>query len=106
MSADGLRWTAVGPADAWRDGAARTVRIGARRIAVWRRGDAFHALKDACPHAGAALAGGPVADGCVACPAHGWRFRLADGACVHGDPARPAVAYPVRVRDGQVEIGV
>ncbi|MCS6970943.1 MAG: Rieske (2Fe-2S) protein [Planctomycetota bacterium] len=105
MSED-WRWVDVGSADEWRDGEGRALRIGARRLVVWRLGERFYALKEACPHAGVSLQRGALAEGAVACPAHGWRFRLSDGACVRGDPQRPAVSYPVRVRAGRIEIGV
>lgn len=40
------------------------------------------ALRDRCPHRGAALSPGRVVDGCLECPYHGWRFG-AEGACAH-----------------------
>ncbi len=52
-----------------------------------KAGEAF-ALADQCPHRGAPLSAGHLSeDGAiVACPYHGWRFRVADGACA-GIPA-------------------
>lgn len=60
------------------------VYVADERLAVFRdaQGQA-HALLDRCPHRGVALSQGKVnADGCLACPFHGWTFR-GDGACVH-----------------------
>lgn len=46
---------------------------------------------DVCCHRGGALSDGNLADGCLACPYHGWRFD-AGGRCVYipalGDDAR------------------
>ncbi|MEM9168223.1 MAG: Rieske 2Fe-2S domain-containing protein [Pseudomonadota bacterium] len=46
-------------------------------------GRAF-AMLDVCPHRAAPLSGGRIETGargpCVACPYHGWRFRIEDGA--------------------------
>lgn len=71
-------------------------------IAVFRDGDAFHALDDTCTHARASLSEGWVAEGQVECPLHGGAFCLRTGAAV----APPAVAavrsHPVLVRDGAV----
>lgn len=68
------------------------------------------ALADRCPHRNVPLSLGRVCgDGTLECAYHGWRFDAA-GACraVPGHdgpadrPARRAVAYPVRERDGVV----
>ena len=50
--------------------------VGGRRVAVFRTPDGFRAIDHACPHAGGPLADGIVADRCVTCPLHGWRFDL------------------------------
>lgn len=68
----------------WLEG--RTVSVAGRRIAVFRAGEGFHALGAACPHAGGPLADGLVADSCVTCPLHGWRFDLRSGAALGDHP--------------------
>lgn len=102
---DDVRWNAVGAASEWKDGQGRVVTVGARRIAVFRTGERFRALKDACPHAGVSLAQGYVHGDEVVCPAHAWAFSLDDGRCTQGPSGCPAVAYPVRVVDGRIEVG-
>lgn len=78
----------------------RSVAVGDRRIAVFRTAQGFHALDDACPHRGGPLADGLVADSCVTCPLHGWRFELASGAALG---AHPGVAvHEVLERDGEL----
>ena len=103
---DDLRWTPVGQTAEFNDGQGRVVTIGARRIAVFRTGERFRALKDSCPHAGVSLAMGYVHDDTVVCPAHSWAFSLDDGRCTMGPAACTAVSYAVRVVDGRVEVGV
>ncbi len=56
---------------------------------------------NACPHAGANLAGGPLVGSVVTCPWHDWEFDLVKGACVHSEQAK-IVRYPVQVRDEQI----
>ncbi|MDQ3768778.1 MAG: nitrite reductase small subunit NirD [Actinomycetota bacterium] len=78
----------------------RSVAVGDRRIAVFRTAQGFHALDDACPHRGGPLADGLVADSCVTCPLHGWRFELRSGAALG---AHPGVAvHEVLERDGEL----
>lgn len=78
----------------------RSVAVGDRRIAVFRTARGFHALDAACPHRGGPLADGLVADSCVTCPLHGWRFELRSGAALG---AHPGVAvHEVLERDGEL----
>lgn len=103
---DDLRWSPVGRVNEWKDGQGRLVLVGARRIAVFRTGERFRALKDACPHAGVSLASGYLHADEVVCPAHAWTFHLDDGRCTMGPSTCSAISYAVRISDGQVEIGV
>jgi nitrite reductase (NADH) small subunit len=78
----------------------RSVAVAGRRIAVFRTPGGHHAIGAACPHAGGPLADGLVADSCVTCPLHGWRFDLRTGAGL-GDHAGVTV-HEVLERDGQL----
>lgn len=101
-----VEWMPVGRVEEFVDGRGRQVRIGARRIGVYRQGPDWFALKDSCPHAGVGLHPGVVKDGTVTCPAHGWVIDLATGAVKQGGAGGRVAAYPVRVVDGMVEVGV
>jgi len=68
-------WTPVAYADELRPSAALGLTVAKTRIVLFRGQDGIpHALLDRCPHRGAALSLGKVADGCIECPFHGWRF--------------------------------
>ena len=59
-------------------------------------------LTDRCPHRGARLSGGMLADGCVACPYHGFVFDGA-GRCVTV-PSAPGTPAPRRMHLGPVPV--
>ncbi len=86
-------------------GQGRAFVVGERLIAVFHLEDGqFRAIDDACPHQGASLAEGHVEDGTVACPWHGWRFRLCNGAWAD-NPRLKVNAYPVRVSGDEIQVG-
>lgn len=87
------------------EGEGKTVAIGNKLIAVFRDKGELFAIDDVCPHMGASLAGGYVADGIVTCPWHAWRFRLADGAWAD-NPRVKIGCYPVHVEGEDVQIQV
>ena len=106
MEAFPPEWMPVGTVDEFPAERGKLVKIGARRIGVYRQGEQWYALKDACPHAGVGLSQGPVKDGAVLCVGHGWTFDLASGGVRQGAKACKVATYPVRVVGNVVEVGV
>ena len=110
----------AGPEDAFPEGSVRRVQAGNRALVVVHRGGRLHALRDQCPHQGAALSSGRVREQACArlesgrpvftgheavlqCPWHGWAFRLSDGNA----PAIPNARvrrYPARFVAGRLII--
>ena len=78
----------------------RSVTVGGRRIAIFRTPDGLRAIGGACPHAAGPLADGIVADRCVTCPLHGWRFDLLTGE--GSAPGARVETFEVEERDGGV----
>ncbi len=75
------------------------------RTAAWLRRtgpEEFVAFAINCTHLGCPVRWLPDAD-LFMCPCHGGVFYK-DGRVASGPPPRPLVRYPVRVRDGVVEI--
>ncbi len=85
------------------DGSSVVVTVRQKDVAIFRINGALHAIDDMCPHMGASLSGGFVEDGCVTCPWHYWRFRLADGAWAD-NPKVKIGAYPVQEVGGEVQL--
>ncbi|HLN13077.1 MAG TPA: Rieske 2Fe-2S domain-containing protein [bacterium] len=108
-------WRPVGPATAFRVGTTTEVAFAdssplpwagvVARTAAWLRrdgDDAFIAYSVNCTHLGCPVRWLPDAN-LFMCPCHGGVY-YGDGTVAAGPPPRPLPRYPVRVRDGQVEI--
>jgi nitrite reductase/ring-hydroxylating ferredoxin subunit/uncharacterized membrane protein len=73
-------------------------------VLLARHRGAIVALADRCTHRGGPLHEGTVDDGCVQCPWHGSRFRLADGSVDAGPATRPQPVLRTRVVGGRVQV--
>jgi nitrite reductase/ring-hydroxylating ferredoxin subunit len=80
------------------------VEAGGERIALFQVDGVFYAIGDTCPHRGGPLSGGVLDGTTVTCPWHGAEFDVCTGKNLCPPGARPVVAYPVKVEDGQVLI--
>lgn len=74
-------------------------------ILVCRSELGVHAVINRCTHAASPLVTGRVRRSTIICPLHGARFDLPTGKCLGGQ-YRPLKTFPVRIVNGQVEIGV
>lgn len=121
-------WISLFPAQDVPKGERRIVTVGKREIGVFHEPEGWYACINVCPHAAAPICRGWIepcltadafeADGdraaaprlrrdpgrkVLRCPWHHWEFHLDDGAPVV-PMKRRLKTYPVRIRDGQVEV--
>jgi nitrite reductase/ring-hydroxylating ferredoxin subunit/uncharacterized membrane protein len=78
------------------EGGPTKAKAGINTLVLVRNGDTIFALHETCAHAGGPLAEGTLVDGCIQCPWHGSRFRLADGHVARGPSMYDQPAYEVR----------
>jgi nitrite reductase/ring-hydroxylating ferredoxin subunit len=73
-------------------------KAGPDPVVLYRadEGGPIAAIHATCSHAGGPLAKGSLAEGCVTCPWHGSRFRLADGTLVNGPAVHDQPRFEVR----------
>lgn len=109
------RWRSLGSVDSFPEGQTTLVSFldpsplpwsgVTAKTAAWLRRDAdrqFIAFSINCTHLGCPVRWLPEAD-LFMCPCHGGVY-YGDGTVAAGPPPKPLPRYPVRVRDGQVEI--
>jgi nitrite reductase/ring-hydroxylating ferredoxin subunit len=85
------------------DGGILTLLQSGQNVLVYRNGAEVTCMPNECPHRGWPLDGALVRDGIMMCPYHGYDFRLATGECIT-DPSLPLDLYPIRIRDGRVDV--
>ena len=76
---------------------------GTQELIVYRKGTQVTCVQNYCPHRGWTFDGGSLRNGILECPFHGYEFRLDTGECLTS-PSLPLDLYPVRIRDGRVEV--
>ena len=84
----------------------RTIEIENKLICLARLADAYYAVDDKCPHAGARLGLGKCSeDGKVICPIHRYQYDLKTGRGLpqQGDYVN---TYPIETRVDGVYIGL
>lgn len=99
-------WLPIGSAKTLGGETPVQVEVAGEKLVVWRSGETWSVMKDACPHRLAPLSQGRVdlSTGCIECPYHGWQFS-GSGACTRIPQLPPqgprvsagATSYPVRL---------
>ena len=81
------------------------VEIDGRPIVVFNLAGGLFAIADVCSHDDGPVGDGDLEGDEVICPRHGARFDIRTGKAL-GLPAVVDIpAYPVRVVDGEIEVG-
>lgn len=105
MTATSERFIAVARVGEIAAGSVKVARIEDTAIAIFRVGDDYFAMDDACSHDGGPLAEGFIEGDEIECPRHGARFNVRTGAalCL---PATGAVStYAVRIVGDEIQVG-
>ena len=106
LNPEKCEFIAIGSTDELTIGERLFVEIDEEPIVVFNIAGQFYAVGDVCSHDD-----GPVGDGElegfeVICPRHGARFDVRSGKVLSLPAIVDIPAYPVRVVDGQLEIGL
>jgi nitrite reductase (NADH) small subunit len=78
-------------ADQLVEGRGRPARAGPLYLAVFLAEGRIHVVENQCVHLGSPIDGGPVVDGRVICPWHGWTYDLETGGHLTAFGVRPGI---------------
>jgi len=82
------------------------IEIDDLTIVVFNIGGQYFAIADVCSHDNGPLGDGDLEGYEVTCPRHGASFDVQTGKVLSLPANVDIPAYPVRVVDGQIEIGI
>jgi 3-phenylpropionate/trans-cinnamate dioxygenase ferredoxin subunit len=82
------------------------IEVDNEPVVVFKVGEQVYAIGDRCTHDDGPLGEGDLSDHQVTCPRHGAKFDIITGKALTLPAVEPTTVYPVRIVDGQIEIGV
>ncbi len=86
-------------------GEAKCFKVNGKMIGVYHLQEGYYAIDDPCPHAGASLVRGRLAEDVIHCRIHYWGFGVKDGLCRERNiPQHNLQTYDVRVQGDEVFI--
>lgn len=80
--------------------------VDGQSVLVCNVGGDLYAVADVCTHDRGPLGEGRLRGAAIECPRHGARFDVRDGAVKAPPAVKPIATYPVRVRDGVIEVAL
>lgn len=99
-------WWVAAPEARLREGGAIGAHCAGHPVAIYRVEGQLYATDSLCTHAFVPLEDG-ILDGFeIECPIHAARFDVRTGACLRFPARVPLRAFPVRSRDGQIQVWI
>jgi 3-phenylpropionate/trans-cinnamate dioxygenase ferredoxin subunit len=106
LNLENLEFIPVGSVEELSEGGRLFIDVDGEPIVIFRIAGEYYSIADVCSHDD-----GPVGEGTlegyeIICPRHGARFDVRTGKVLALPAFVDIPAYPVRVVDGQIEIGL
>lgn len=101
-----VEYVPVAPAADVPPGERLLVEIDGEPLVVFNIAGQFFAIADLCSHDNGPLGDGDLDGDEIVCPRHGARFDVHSGKALSLPAVEAIPAYPVRVVDGQIEVGL
>src|SRR3990172_10917947 len=105
-STDDLDYIEIAPASELPNGERLFVDIADKSIVIFNIAGQFFAIGDVCTHDDGPLGDGMVEGHNIVCPRHGGEFDVRTGQAVQMPAVVDISAYPVRVVDGRILVGI
>ena len=101
-----IEYVDIVPASELPPGERLFVEIEGLPIVIFNIAGQFYAIADVCSHDDGPVGEGDLEGYCIVCPRHGAEFDVRTGKVISMPAVVDIPAYPVRVIDGMIQIGI
>jgi 3-phenylpropionate/trans-cinnamate dioxygenase ferredoxin subunit len=103
---ENIEFLEIAPASELPNGERLFVEIEGKPIVIFNIAGQFFAIGDVCTHDDGPLGDGDLEGYNIVCPRHGAEFDVRTGKVMQMPAVVDIPAYPVRVVDGMIQVGV
>ena len=96
----------IAPASELPDGERLFVEIGGKPIVIFKIASQYFSIADVCSHDDGPVGEGKLEGYTITCPRHGAQFDVRSGKVIQMPAVVDIPAYPVRVIEGMIYIGL
>ena len=101
-----LEFVEVAPISEIQNGERLFVDVADKSLVIFNVAGQFYAIGDVCSHDDGPVGEGDLEGMHVICPRHGAEFDIRTGKVMRMPAVVDIPAYPVRIVDGQIQVGI
>ena len=101
-----IEFVEIAPADELPNGERLFVEIESKPLVIFNIAGQFFSIGDVCSHDDGPVGEGDIEGFNITCPRHGAEFDVRTGQVVSMPAVVDIPAYPVRVVDGMIQVGI
>ena len=101
-----IEYVEIAPASELPNGERLFVEVSDKPIVIFNIAGQFFAIGDVCSHDDGPLGDGDLEGYNIVCPRHGAEFDVRSGKVMQMPAVADIPAYPVRVVDGMIQVGM
>ena len=101
-----IEFVEIAPASELPNGQRLFVEVADRPLVIFNIAGQFFAIGDVCTHDDGPLGDGDIEGFNVVCPRHGGEFDVRTGKVMQMPAVVDVPAYPVRVVEGMIQVGI
>jgi len=106
LSDSAVDFVDIGPAHELPPGERMFVEVEGLQIVVFNIAESLYAIADVCSHDDGPVGEGNLEDFSIACPRHGAQFDVRTGKVLQMPAVDDIPAYPIRVVEGMMQLGI